>query len=192
MIYSNSYQLATQAKSANQASLEPKLSFPWLDIGLQELSCRAAVHGKSAETLGLFSAQLRGWRLSYLSYPVLFPNWEDSPMSTNRNRARPCTHYVKANTVLSVVIPHHSGVLTLPQPCQHLMNFYSVKHTLSRPSDLTLVSDKILYLNETFYENSKYKINKNNSAEMDLKTLQPISCRLFLTTFWQLLEFLRT
>lgn len=35
MIHFNSYQLDTSAKPDNQASLETKLSFPWLDISLQ-------------------------------------------------------------------------------------------------------------------------------------------------------------
>ena len=35
MIQCNSYQLDTSAKPDNEASLESKLSFPWLDIGLQ-------------------------------------------------------------------------------------------------------------------------------------------------------------
>ena len=35
MIQSKSYQLDTSAKPDNQASLESKLSSPWLDVSLQ-------------------------------------------------------------------------------------------------------------------------------------------------------------
>ena len=42
---------------ANQASLQPQVSSPPLDKGIQEFSCRAAVHKDSAWTLRLFSAQ---------------------------------------------------------------------------------------------------------------------------------------
>ena len=74
MIQSNSYQLDTSAKPDNQASLESKLSFPWLDVSLQQLGCRAAVHGKSAEILTLFHDQLRGLKLPYWIYSIFSPS----------------------------------------------------------------------------------------------------------------------
>lgn len=58
MIHSNLYQLATPATYTDQASLEPQIPFPPLDKGHQEISCRAAVHKESAETIRLFSAWL--------------------------------------------------------------------------------------------------------------------------------------
>lgn len=104
----NSYQLASPARPANQTS------FYQLDVGLQELSCRAAVQKGSAETLRPFSGQLRRWRLLQLNYPVFLPNGEASPISSNMNEARLYTNNVNINISLNAVVPHHSGVLPVP------------------------------------------------------------------------------
>lgn len=61
--------------SVNQASLELQIYFPPLDKGHQEISCRAAVHKESAETIRLFSAPLgvvksSSPKLSLCSFPI--------------------------------------------------------------------------------------------------------------------------